>query len=67
MVTKVYGDPLIAVRLPAEVIQGIKLLAKEQGTTVSAIVRDLIEGQLREHGISTSPEQIEGQMRIEGA
>lgn len=67
MVTKVYGDPLIAVRLPAEVIKGIKTLAERQNTSVSAIVRDLIEGELKENGIKSSPTQIEGQMRIENA
>ena len=58
------GRPIITLRLPREYIAGLKILAREEGTTVSDLLRDLIKGELDAHHISVEPKPLEGQIRV---
>ena len=62
---KQYGDPLIAVRMPAPMITGLKLLAKQRGLSASDVVRELVHDELVANGIRTTEEPLPGQMEIE--
>lgn len=63
--TKQYGDPLIAVRMPRHLIAGLKMMARDQGSNSSEIVRALVEEELKAHGYQIKEEPMEGQLRIE--
>lgn len=62
-----YGDPVLTMRLPVWAHSGLKIAARREGTTVSALLRELAFEKLKEHGITgVGEEPIEGQTRIEG-
>lgn len=58
------GRPIIALRLDPPTIAALKIAANRHGLTVSDLIRQLIEEQLRRDGISTSPAPIEGQISM---
>ena len=62
---KRYGDPLIAVRMPRHLIAALKMMARDQGSNSSEIIRALVEAELRAHGYKITEEPLEGQMRLE--
>ena len=55
---------MIAIRLPQEVIAGLKISARQHGMTVSDLLRALISEQLARDGISIAEKPIEGQMSM---
>ena len=55
---------MISIRLPGPVITALKTEAAKRETTVSDILRDLVEEELKNRGYSLSEEPIEGQMQI---
>ena len=59
-----YGDPVVTLRLPREMIAAAKISAKRHETTFSGLVRSLIEQVLQEDGIDwfQPSETIPGQM-----
>lgn len=62
-----YGDPVVALRLPREMIAAARISAKNHDTTFSGLVRSLIESQLEQDGIhwQRSPEPITGQVSVD--
>jgi hypothetical protein len=46
-----YGDPVVTLRLPREMIAGARMAAARHDTTLSGLVRDLIADQLDRDGI----------------
>lgn len=62
-----YGDPLTAVRMPAGMLAAARKYAAEQDTSLSGLVRWLIDDELRRAGIDwkQTEEAIEEQMRVE--
>lgn len=58
------GRPIISLRMPREQIQGLQILARQQGRTVSDILRELVEQTLKENHIRTAPEQLDGQLSV---
>ena len=56
MAKKQRGNPLIALRLPQWQIDGLKLLAKQEATTVSEILRGYAATYLAEHGLTEHSE-----------
>lgn len=60
-----YGDPNLVCRMPAHYITALQMLARQQGTTVSEIVRSLVADELKARGFRLSSEPLPGQMRIE--
>lgn len=47
-----YGDPICAVRMPGWMRRGLDLLARQQGTTLSEILRGLAAEELKRNGIT---------------
>ena len=62
---KQYGDPVITVRMPKNMVTGLKLMADKRGTTASEIIRNLISDELKSWGITQTAEPIPGQMKLE--
>ena len=62
--SKQWGDPVITLRIPKWQIAGLKKLAAENGTSVSALIREQIESVLYINGITAAPTPsvIEGQI-----
>ena len=58
------GRPIITLRLGPEIIAALKIAASRHGLTVSDLVRQLIDDQLRRDGISTTGKPIDGQMTM---
>ena len=58
------GRPILSLRLPRKYIAGLQILAREQNTTVSDIIRDMVKATLDEHHITTAPQPIEGQLHV---
>ncbi|MBQ8109359.1 MAG: hypothetical protein IJ124_04235 [Clostridia bacterium] len=56
------GRPLIALRLDAATIAAVKISARQHGLTVSDLIRQLIDEQLKRDGIAATSEPLEGQM-----
>ena len=46
-----YGDPVVTMRLPREMIAGARMAAARHDTTLSGLVRDLIADRLNQDGI----------------
>ena len=46
-----YGDPVVTLRLPREMVTAAKISARRHDTTLSGLVRSLIEAQLHQDGI----------------
>lgn len=55
---------MIAIRLPPEVIAGLKISARQHGMSVSDLVRILISEQLDRDGIRVSDKPIDGQISM---
>ena len=47
-----YGDPVVTLRLPKGMISGAKMYARRHDTTMSALIRDLLDQQLLQDGIN---------------
>ena len=59
-------DPIFTSRMPAWMMTGLKLVARNEGTTPSALVRDMVAAVLHENGISEKGlNVIEGQMKLD--
>lgn len=58
------GRPIITLRLDPPTIAALKIAANRHGMTVSDLLRQLIDEQLRRDGISTTPAQIDGQLTM---
>lgn len=58
------GNPVLTLRLDSGTTDALKECAKQHGETVSELLRQLIEEQLRKDGISTSNKPIEGQLTM---
>ena len=59
------GRPTMNVRMPQYIIDTMHEMAKDRGTTVSDIVRALIEDELKRNGYPITPKPIEGQVKLE--
>ena len=65
MYKKSYGDPVMTVRLPAWQIAGLKIVAREENTTSSELIRSYVAALLRDHGITGAETQpVEGQCTL---
>lgn len=51
--------------MPHQLIVSVQQMAKDQNTTVSDIVRALVEAELTRQGYPTTEPPIEGQVKIE--
>ena len=62
--TTLYGDPVVTLRLPREMISAARMAAARHDTTFSGLVRDLIAAQLDQDGITWqhAAEPIPGQI-----
>ena len=58
------GRPILTLRLGPEIIAALKMSANRHGLTVSDLLRQLIDDQLRRDGISTTDKPIDGQIGI---
>ena len=57
------GKPIMTLRMSKWQISGLKYCARKEGTTVSAIIRDLIDAYLAKNGIHAGNyEKLEGQL-----
>ena len=67
MPNKIYGDPTLTIRLPAHQIARLKILARDNETSVSAIIRETISIYLDALGQDTqsSEGQLSGQIFID--
>lgn len=59
------GNPTITVRMPRHIIQGLQLMARDELTTCSDIVRQLVEDELTRKGYPTTEQPLEGQVKLE--
>lgn len=62
MTSKRYGDPVLTLRIPKESLAALKLLAARESTSVSGILRALIDQRLKESGITPAPVPVDGQI-----
>lgn len=60
MYKSTYGDPVLTLRMPRTMRTGIRKLAAQRNTTVSAILRKIIDQELRAAGITTPGQPTEG-------
>ena len=61
-----YGDPILTIRMPAWQISGLKLVARKEKTTPSALIRDIVAAVLHENGITEKGmEVIKGQISMD--
>ena len=61
-----YGDPVMTLRLPAWMISGLKQVALKEDTSVSALIREMVEALLKEHGIHADADRpIDGQCSMD--
>ena len=64
MAKKHRGRPIITLRLDAARIAALKMAAGKHGLTVSDLLRQLIDDQLKQDGISVTSEPMPGQVSI---
>ena len=64
MAKKHKGRPIITLRLDAARIAALKMAANKHGLTVSDLIRQLIDDQLKQDGISVTSEPLPGQVGI---
>ena len=64
MAKKHRGRPIITLRLDAGRIAALKMAANRHGLTVSDLIRQLIDDQLKQDGISVTSEPLPGQVSI---
>ena len=62
-----YGDPVVTLRLPRAMITAAKSCARRHDTTLSGLIRQLLDDQLSQDGINwqTPPASIPGQKGID--
>ena len=62
-----YGDPVVTMRLPREMISAARIDAQRHDTTLSGLVRDLIADRLAQDGVSwqTPTEPTPGQITLD--
>ena len=58
------GNPIVTLRLPAEIINALKICASKHGLTVSDLLRQLIHDQLCRDHIYTRETPIDGQLTM---
>ncbi len=58
------GRPIITLRLDAGRIAALKMAANRHGLTVSDLLRQLIDDQLKQDGISVTSEPLPGQLSM---
>ena len=58
------GKPIITLRLSASIIAALKISASRHGITVSDLLRQLIDDQLRKDKIDTREPPIDGQLTM---
>ena len=58
------GRPIITLRLDAARIAALKMAAGRHGMTVSDLLRQLIDDQLKQDGISVTSDPLPGQVSI---
>ena len=63
---KPYGDPVVTMRLPREMIAAARMTAARHDTTLSGLMRDLIAERLDQDGVvwQTSTDPTPGQITI---
>lgn len=64
MVKRHRGKPIITLRLDAGRIAALKMAANRHNTTVSDMLRDLIDDQLHRDGIKPVERPIDGQITM---
>lgn len=62
-----YGDPVVTLRLPRQMVAAAKIAAKRHGTTLSGLMRRLLVDQLQKDGITwqDAAEPIPGQQTLD--
>ena len=62
-----YGDPVVTLRLPRQMVAAAKIAAKRHDTTLSGLMRRLLVDQLRQDGITwqDAAESIPGQQTLD--
>ena len=62
-----YGDPVVTLRLPRQMMTAAKICARRHDTTLSGLIRRLIDDQLHQDGITwqVPPTSIPGQKSID--
>lgn len=64
MAKKHRGRPIITLRLDASRIAALKMAAGKHGLTVSDLLRQLIDEQLKQDGITADSEPLPGQVSM---
>lgn len=65
---RVYGDPVVTMRLPREMIAAVKMAAARHNMTMSELIRESIADQLERDGIIwQTVETMPGQMSLDEA
>lgn len=64
MAKKHRGRPIITLRLDAGRIAALKMAANKHGLTVSDLIRQLIDNQLKQDGISVTSVPLPGQVSM---
>ena len=66
MSNKQWGDPVITLRLPAWQIAGLKRIAADSNSTVSALIREQIDTLLYVNGFSAgnTASTLDGQVSV---
>ena len=58
------GDPIYTLRMPDAIAEGLRQMAKDNGTSMSAILRDLAAAELKRRGYRLEEKPLEGQVKI---
>ena len=58
------GRPIVTLRLDPGTIAALKISARQHGTTVSDLIRQLIDEQLSRDGIIPTEKPIDGQISM---
>ena len=66
MAKKQWGDPVITLRIPAWQIAGLKRVAADTNSTVSALIREQIDTLLYVNGITEGKNEpiLDGQVSV---
>lgn len=59
------GRPILTLRLGPEIIAALRISARRHELTVSDLLRQLIDEQLKRDNISTAPRPLPGQRDID--
>ena len=60
-----WGDPVVTVRIPRPVIDALKKMAADEGVAYTAVLRNLVEKELKAKGYVIAEKPIDGQIKIE--